>query len=203
MVKKYGSPLFFVFLILVLDQVSKIWVKTNMYLGQEYKIFGNWFIIHFTENNGMAFGLEFAGDTGKLILSVFRIIASVVIFWYLFQLISKKAPKGIIVSVSLILAGALGNILDSAFYGVIFSDSTYRVAQFLPEGGGYSNYLYGKVVDMLYFPVIKGFLPHWIPFWGGDYFVFFRPVFNIADSAVSIGVGIILFSQRKFLQKNL
>lgn len=190
--------LFVILLVLVLDQASKIWVKIHMELSEEFPVFGDWFYIHFTENNGMAFGMELAGDYGKLILSLFRVFAVSLIGWYLFKLPSKGATKGLMISGSLILAGALGNILDSAFYGLLFSDSYYQVATFLPEEGGYAPFLFGKVVDMLYFPLYEGFLPEWVPFWGGEYFIFFRPVFNIADSAISIGVVSVLLFHRSF-----
>lgn len=166
-----------------------------MYLGQEFHIAGDWFIIHFTENNGMAFGMEFAGEYGKLFLSVFRILAVTGIGWYLVSLIKSKAHPVLISSLAFIFAGAMGNIIDSSFYGVLFSSSEFQMAQFLPDGGGYSSLLHGKVVDMLYFPIFKGVLPEWIPFWGGDYFVFFRPVFNIADSSITIGVALIIIFQ--------
>lgn len=188
-------------LILIADQILKIWVKTHMIIGQEYHILGNWFIIHFIENNGMAFGMELAGKFGKIILSLFRIGAVIGIVWYLIHLIKEKASTGVILTISLILAGALGNIIDSAFYGMIFSHSNYHVASLFPEQGGYSSLLHGKVVDMLYFPVIRGTLPEWIPFKGGDNIIFFRPVFNIADSAITIGVALILIFQKKFFKK--
>ena len=173
-----------------------------MFLGQEYHVFGNWFILHFTENNGMAFGMEFAGNYGKLFLTVFRIIASVVIGWYLFRMSKKKdVPLGLVVSFSLIFAGAVGNIIDCAFYGLIFDDSYFQVARLFPESGGYGSFLYGKVVDMLYFPVIEGNLPQWMPFWGGDEFIFFRPVFNIADSSITVGVFLLIIFQKKFFHK--
>ncbi len=183
--------------VLITDQVSKIWIKTNMYMGQEYRI-TEWFIIHFTENNGMAFGLELGGEAGKMFLSIFRIIASVGIGWYLLHLIKRDTHPLIITSFSLIFAGAVGNILDSIFYGVIFSDSYHGVAQIFPEGGGYAGWLHGKVVDMLYFPLISGYYPDWFPFKGGESFLFFRPVFNIADSSITIGAILFLFSQKKF-----
>ena len=167
----------------------------NMYLGQEFHIAGNWFIIHFTENNGMAFGMEFAGEFGKLFLSIFRIIAVTGIGWYLWYLVKHKAHKMFIMGMSLIFAGALGNIIDSTFYGMIFSSSEFQLATLFPPGGGYSSFLHGKVVDMLYFPLISGFLPDWVPVWGGEYFVFFRPVFNIADSSITIGVILIIIFQ--------
>ncbi len=167
-----------------------------MTLGQEFNVAGNWFIIHFTENNGMAFGMQFAGDYGKLFLSVFRIIAVLVIIYILYRVTRHKISNGFIISLSLILAGAIGNILDSAYYGLIFSDSTFLdVARFLPQEGGYSSFLHGKVVDMLYFPILRGTYPSWFPFWSGEEFIFFRPVFNIADSAISTGVVLLLFFQ--------
>jgi signal peptidase II len=183
--------------ILLFDQIVKIWVKTHMFLGQEYRI-ADWFIIHFTENNGMAFGLEFGGTIGKTILSVFRIVASFGIGWYLNHLIVKRSHPGLIVCFSLIFAGAIGNIIDSAFYGLIFSDSINGVARLFPAEGGYSSFLHGRVVDMLYFPLIDGTLPEWLPVWGGDSFQFFRPIFNIADSSISVGVMLFLLRQKTF-----
>ncbi len=165
-----------------------------MYLGQEFKI-ADWFIIHFTENNGMAFGMEFAGENGKLFLSLFRIIAVSGIGYYLYTLVKSKAKTLLITSMSLIFAGALGNIIDSTFYGVIFSGSEFQIAQLFPADGGYASFLHGKVVDMFYFPVVEGYMPDWIPFWGGQYFIFFRPVFNVADSAITIGVILLIIFQ--------
>ena len=185
---------------LVLDQALKIWVKTHMYLGQEYQIF-DWFYIHFTENNGMAFGMEFGGDWGKLGLSLFRIVFVVFMASFLLKLIRKNADKVLIVSLSLVLAGAIGNIIDGTLYGILFSESYRQLATFLPEAGGYAPLFFGKVVDMFYFPIFKCYLPEWIPFWGGDYFVFFRPVFNIADSAISIGVAIMVIFQKKVMKE--
>ncbi|NQU81410.1 MAG: lipoprotein signal peptidase [Bacteroidetes bacterium] len=190
-----------ILLIIILDQALKIWIKTNMVLGQEYHILGNWFIIHFIENNGMAFGMEIAGKFGKIILSLFRIAAVAGIGWYLVYLIKQKASTGLIITISVIMAGALGNIIDSAFYGMIFSNSYYHVASMFPAEGGYSSFLHGRVVDMFYFPVLKGTFPDWIPFRGGDNFIFFRPVFNIADSSITIGVTLILIFQKRFFKK--
>jgi len=190
-----------IFSVLLIDQAVKIWIKTNMMLGQEYKVFDDWFIIHFTENNGMAFGMEFWGVYGKIALSIFRILAVTGIGYYLYTLIKKKEKTGYIISISLILAGALGNIIDSAFYGMIFNDSFMQVASLFPEGGGYSSFLHGKVVDMFYFPIVEGTYPSWFPFNANEPFIFFRPVFNIADSAISIGVAIIILFQRKFFLK--
>lgn len=172
-----------------------------MTLGQEFHISGNWFIIHFTENNGMAFGLQFAGGYGKLALSLFRIFAVGFLGWYIVHLSRIKTGFGVIFSFSLILAGALGNIIDSALYGVLFSESTYfDLARFLPAEGGYSTFLHGKVVDMFYFPILEGYYPSWVPLLGGDSYIFFRPVFNMADSAITSGVFILLIFQRSFFQ---
>jgi len=199
---KYKSILL-VFIVLIIDQVLKIWIKTNMYLGQEHIIF-DWFRIHFIENEGMAFGMSFGGRIGKLFLSLFRIVAIFFIGWYIASLIKAKASQGLIMSVSLILAGALGNILDSAFYGLMFNDSIVfgEVAQFVPFGTGYNSFLHGKVVDMFYFPLINGYFPTWLPIWGGEHFEFFRPVFNIADSAISVGVVVVLVFYRSYFTAN-
>ncbi len=159
-----------------------------MEIGQEIEVF-SWFRIHFIENNGMAFGIELFG---KLFLSIFRIIAIAYLFYFISNMIKKKVKLIIHIAFSLILAGAIGNMIDSMFYGVVFNESYGQVSTFLPEQGGYAPLLYGRVVDMLYFPMWKGFIPDWIPFWGGDYFIFFRPVFNLADSAISIGVGLLI-----------
>ena len=189
--------------ILIVDQIIKIWIKTHMMLGDSYSIFGNWSYIHFTENYGMAFGLEFWGKFGKILLSLFRIAAVVAIGFYMRHLIrTSKATNGSIVGLSLIMAGALGNILDSAFYGLIFNDSWGQVAQFLPDGGGYASFLHGRVVDMFYFPLVEGHFPSWIPIWGGEDFIFFRPVFNFADASISIGVVYILLFQRKLFSQD-
>lgn len=189
--------------ILIADQVLKIWIKTNLSLGEEIVVFKNWFILHFVENNGMAFGFEFAGEYGKIFLSVFRIIAVLAIGWYLLKLTRQKdVPFGFIVSLSLIFAGAVGNIIDSLFYGIIFSHSFGQVATLFPKEGGYAGILHGKVVDMLYFPLINGRYPLWLPFVGGNQFIFFRPVFNIADSSISVGIFSILFFYRRYFNKS-
>ena len=189
-----------VVLILIIDQTLKIWIKTHMEIGQEIRLFGNWGIIHFIENNGMAFGMEMGGKTGKFILSIFRIIAIFGIGWFLSTLVNKKANLGLILSVSAIMAGAIGNIIDSAFYGMIFSESYSQPAILFPPGGGYSSFLHGRVVDMFYFPVIDTTWPDWSPVRSGESFVFFRPVFNIADSAITCGVISILLFQKKMFK---
>ncbi|HKK87381.1 MAG TPA: lipoprotein signal peptidase [Saprospiraceae bacterium] len=189
-----------IILVLFADQWLKFWVKTNMQLGEEFSILGlNWAYIHFVENPGMAFGLHFGGSWGKILLTVFRLVV-VGVFIYMLRSIlqSQKAKPLLLISIALIIAGALGNIIDSVFYGALFSASGYHggLAEFLPDSGGYAPLLQGKVVDMFYFPLYRGILPAWIPFWGGEYFEFFRPVFNIADSAISVGIVLFLLHQQ-------
>jgi len=187
-----------VFTILLLDQVLKIWIKTTFYMGESHAIFGNWFYLHFTENEGMAYGMKLGGSYGKLLLSLFRVIAVIIIGWWLYRATKKGENIMLIICISLILAGALGNILDSAFYGLIFNESTYmQIATLFPKEGGYGTFLHGKVVDMLYFPIIETHYPKWFPFFGGEDFVFFRPVFNIADSAITTGVAVLIIFQKK------
>jgi signal peptidase II len=184
--------------ILVIDQVLKFWIKTTFYMGESHAVLGPWFYLHFTENEGMAFGMKLGGNYGKLLLSLFRIFAVVIIGWWLFRVTKRGAGNLLVVCISLIMAGALGNILDSAFYGILFNESTYmQIASFLPPDGGYGTFLHGKVVDMLYFPIIESHYPAWMPFWGGEEFIFFRPVFNIADSSITTGVLILIFFQKK------
>ena len=188
-----------IILVLLIDQATKYHIKTTMTIGESISVFGNWFQIRFIENPGMAFGLDIPGKWGKPVLTIFRIIAVGAIGWYLKQLITKKAHSGLILCVALIMAGATGNIIDSVFYGVIFNESTYfSVATLFPEEGGYAPLLYGKVVDMIYFPVINGHFPSWFPGRGGEEFIFFRPIFNLADTSISVGILTILIWQNKF-----
>lgn len=187
-------------LILIIDQVSKIYIKTNFTLGEEVYVF-DWFRILFVENEGMAWGMKLPGAYGKLLLTLFRLFAIVGIGYWLYDSIKKQLPKVVLIALCLVSAGALGNIIDSVFYGLIFNDSLGQVATFLPESGGYASLFHGKVVDMLYFPIWSGYLPEWIPFKGGDYFVFFEPVFNIADTSISIGIGLLLLFNKSAFPK--
>ncbi len=189
--------------LLVLDQVTKFLVKTNMVIGEEIPVLGDWFKILFIENRGMAFGMQFGGDVGKFLLTSFRLIFAGFVIVYLRKLILSNAKTGVLVGISLVLVGALGNIVDSLFYGMVFSASTpSAVAEFLPESGGYAPFMMGRVVDMLYFPLIETTLPDWVPIWGGEEFIFFRPIFNIADSCITVGVLYLLIFHRKFLAKD-
>jgi signal peptidase II len=184
-------------IILLADQSVKILVKTHMTLYQQIPFLGNWGVLHFVENNGMAFGLSLPGETGKILLTSFRILAVVAIGYYLHHLIRIKAHQGLIITLSMVMAGALGNIIDSVFYGVIFSSSSpVEAATLFPKAGGYAPLMHGRVVDMFYFPVIRGSYPDWLK--GGADFIFFRPVFNIADSSISVAVAVILIRQRRF-----
>ena len=196
-----------IILILLVDQVSKFYIKTHFALQEEANVF-SWFRILFVENNGMAWGAKL-GDflpivsdrTGKLILTLFRLVAIVGIGYWLISTIRKNGSRVLVIAISLIFAGALGNIIDSVFYGVLFNGSQTEVATFLPQGGGYDALFHGRVVDMLHFPIWKGYLPEWLPFLGGRYFTFFEPVFNIADMAISIGVGVLLVFNKKAFPK--
>lgn len=209
-------------MILLIDQISKIYIKTNFILSEEIKVFGlDWFRIHFLENNGMAWGKEFGGRSGKLFLTLFRLFAIAGIGYWLFTAVKSNSHKILIVAISLIFAGALGNIIDSVFYGIFFSDSYHKIATFLPPEGGYNSLFYGKVVDMLYFPIINTILPdwvpsisfdipNWLPFIGGNHFslfenrrlTFFDPVFNVADTAISTGVGLLIVFNKTIFPKN-
>ncbi|MFI3263141.1 MAG: lipoprotein signal peptidase [Rikenellaceae bacterium] len=196
--KKNWGIASFILLLLIIDQVVKIYIKTHMTINEAIPVFGEWFYIRFIENEGAAYGMKLGGDYGKLILSVFRVIMIVVLSIYVNKLRKKETPIGIIIGFLLIIAGALGNIIDSAFYGLIFSQSTYsEIAHFVPWGQGYETFLHGWVVDMLYFPIINTTLPEWVPVYGGQPYIFFSPIFNIADSYISIGFIYMLLFQRK------
>lgn len=187
---------------LVIDQASKIWVKLTMRSGDEFMYIGNWARIHFVENEGMAFGMSFGAGFGKLMLTVFRIIAVFFITYYLSQQIKdKKSSKGFVFALSLILVGAVGNIIDSIFYGQIFSHSEGQIATLFPAEGGYAKWFHGRVVDMFYFPIYRGVLPEWIPFFGGKFFEFFQFIFNVADACITVGVAIILLFQKQFFKE--
>ncbi|MGL4908880.1 MAG: lipoprotein signal peptidase [Bacteroidales bacterium] len=198
-----NQALVLIALVLLADQFLKIWIKTHFTLGEEISLLGKYGFLHFTENNGMAFGIEFFGDIGKLFLSLFRVVFIGFIAWFIRKQILEGASKGLILGLSAMFAGALGNLIDSLFYGILFGESTYtQVAQFLPDQGGYAQFLYGKVVDMFYFPIINTTLPSWLPFKGGDKFIFFRPIFNIADAAITTSVAYLMIFQRHFLAQS-
>lgn len=194
-------------IIIFIDQAIKFYIKLNYFIGEEHLLFGSWARLHFVENEGMAWGLKFGGDFGKIILTLFRLVA---VIWGAFLIkgfIEKKYHNGFIICASLIFAGAVGNLLDSLFYGIIFEQSvpfTTQVAVFMPKTGGYASFLHGKVVDMFYFPIIRdAHYPSWFPIWGGEEFEFFRPVFNFADAAISTGVISLFVFQGKFFGNNI
>jgi len=207
MLKKFKIPFITLFTVLFIDQFIKIYIKANYPLGEVGRL-SDWCIIHFTENPGMAFGFEFGGQYGKLALSIFRILACIGGAFYIRHMILKKEHPLFVFSVSLILAGAIGNILDSAFYGLIFDKgTTFNMAfeDYMPydgvaalDGNGYAPSMFGCVVDMFYFPMFEGRFPEWMPIWGGEDFQFFRPIFNFADASISCGVGLIILFQKKF-----
>lgn len=196
--KGWGAVLI-ILILLTADQALKIWIKTHMQLHESIEI-TKWFYLYFTENPGMAFGIEVIG---KLFLSVFRIIAVGFIGYYLYGLVKKNYSFRFIACIALIWAGAMGNIIDSIFYGVVFDHSYGQVATFMPAGGGYETWLHGKVVDMFYFPIVQTVMPEWAPVWGGEEFVFFRPIFNLADSAICVGVFVLLIFYRHTLSESL
>lgn len=182
---------------IILDQVIKIYVKTHFVLGEEV-VFFDWFRIHFVENNGMAMGFEFGGKAGKLFLTVFRLVAVSAIIYWLMGAIKSKVHNAVIVAISLIFSGAVGNIIDSVFYGVVFDTSNHKVATLFADKP-YGDLFYGKVVDMFYFPLWQGVLPEWIPFVGGEFFTFFQYIFNPADAFISVGVALLfVFSKQAF-----
>jgi len=189
-------------LILLADQVLKIWVKTHMHMGQQIPILDGWFRIYFIENEGMAWGWKFGGEWGKMTLTLFRLIAVVFGVFYIRNILKKNYSRGFLICVALIFAGALGNLIDSMFYGLIFEDSERVAISKLFPPHGYAGFLHGRVVDMLYFPLIEDkMLPKWVPVWGGERFTFFSPIFNIADASISVGVIAILLFQKRFFHK--
>jgi signal peptidase II len=196
----FKKNLLLAFILVLIDQAIKVYVKTHFSLGEEVRYAGNWAIIHFTENNGMAFGMELETSWGKIFLSSFRVVAITVLVYILYYLHKTNAPKLFQFCMTLVFAGALGNIIDSVFYGVWFNDSYGKVAEFMPGTGGYAPYMYGKVVDMFYFPMIETQYPSWFPFWANEQFVFFNSIFNFADFCISTGVGIMIFNQKKFFK---
>lgn len=186
-------------IILLIDQISKIYIKTNFLYGEEVVVF-DWFRIHFIENNGMAWGAEFGGKTGKLFLTIFRLFAITGIGYWLYKSIKSNANNFLIVAVSLIFAGAMGNIIDSVFYGILFN-TPHNATATLFSDNPYGTLFFGKVVDMLYFPIWNGNLPNWLPIWGGKPFTFFNAIFNVADTAISTGVGILIVFNKKAFSK--
>lgn len=187
--------------LLVIDQVVKILVKTHMQMGEEINVIGQWFRLHFIENEGMAFGMAFGGTVGKIALSVFRLAAVAAIAWYIARLLRRDARTSLVLSLTLIFSGAVGNLIDSCFYGLIFNESYYNVATLFPAGGGYAPLLQGKVVDMFYFPLFSFDWPSWMPFIGGQHFEFFNAIFNVADAAISVGIVWLIIDQLFFYQK--
>jgi signal peptidase II len=188
-----------VLLIILADQVLKFYIKTSYTIGEEHQLIGSWFRLHFVENEGMAWGLKWGGDFGKLALTLFRLVAVIFGTFLIRRFIRKKYHNGFIICSALIYAGALGNLLDSMFYGLIFNESTFfSVATLFPPEGGYTSFLHGKVVDMLYFPIVQSTFPDWFPVWGGEPFEFFSPVFNLADASISCGVMTLLLFQNRF-----
>ena len=211
--------------IIIADQILKIWVKTHMHMGEDIPLIGDWCLLHFVENEGFAFGMTLGGTVGKVILSLVRMVASAALIWFLIKKIRKGIRMSLLLCVTLITAGAMGNLIDCCFYGLIFNESSYSVAQlFPPEGGyapflqfnessysvaqlfppegGYAPFLQGKVVDMFYFPLFETELPGWLPFWGGDHFEFFSAIFNIADAAITVGTIWLIIDQMFFSPKN-
>ena len=191
-----------IFLIVLADQALKVYIKTHFLLGDSHNVAGNWFQLYFVENEGMAYGWKFGGQAGKIILTLFRLAAVIFGVWYLGSIIKKKYHKGFIICAALIFAGALGNLIDSMFYGLLFDESyPGHLAAMFPKQG-YASFLHGKVVDMLYFPIIHDVhFPKWVPVWGGDEFTFFRPIFNLADASISTGVIAILVFQKRFFKQ--
>lgn len=193
--KKYWVCFLLIGVLLVIDQTLKIWVKTHMQIGEEIPLIGDWCLLHFVENEGMAFGMKFGGDVGKLMLTLFRLVASGLIMWLLVHIIRRNDRWTLVLSVALIFTGAVGNLIDSCFYGLIFNESYYSVATLFPPEGGYAGLFHGRVVDMFYFPLIDTTWPDWVPFVGGRHLEFFNAIFNVADSAITVGAILLIIDQ--------
>ncbi len=209
---KLRNVILFIAIIIIADQTLKIWIKTNYPTGEVVRIFGmSWFRLHFIENPGMAWGWKFGNEAGKMVLTLFRFAAVIFGSWYLAKIVKQKYSKGFIICAALIYAGALGNLIDSMFYGLIFDKGLHydaSVNEYLSYSGiaafsthGYASFLHGSVVDMLYFPIIRSHFPSWVPFIGGQEFEFFSPIFNIADASISVGVITLLVFQKNFFKK--
>lgn len=200
---KLRSAILIILLVIVADQALKIWIKTSFPFGHITNVLGiSWFRLYFIENEGMAWGWKFGGDFGKIFLTLFRLVAVGFGSWYLVKIVRERYTRGFIICASLIYAGALGNLIDSLFYGMIFGPTTYtQVAEAFPAGGGYAGFLHGHVVDMLYFPMVHSNFPAWLPLIGGKEFEFFSPIFNIADASISLGVIVLLLFQKRFFQR--
>jgi signal peptidase II len=200
---KLRNVILIIALIILGDQILKVWIKTSYGFGHVTNVMGlNWFKLYFIENKGMAWGWEFGGEWGKMLLTLFRLAAVIFGTWYLGRIVKQKYSRGFIICAALIYAGALGNLIDSMFYGMIFSESDYGVvASAFPKEGGYAGFLHGRVVDMLYFPMVKSHFPSWLPFIGGEEFEFFSPIFNIADASISVGVITLFIFQKRFFKK--
>lgn len=202
---KSRSVVLIILAIIIADQTLKYWVKTHMSYQEQIPLIGSWFRLFFIENEGMAWGWKFGGEWGKMALTLFRLVAVIFGVFYLRGIVKKNMHPGFIICAALIFAGALGNLIDSLFYGLIYSASDVGapLAKLFPAGGGYAGFLHGRVVDMIYMPVIEDkVLPNWLPIWGGERFTFFSPIFNIADASISIGVILLLIFQKKFFKKH-